>query len=244
MSQCKYCLKSYVWPPDLQRHLKLKHPTKDKMDASSFNQQQKQSTTSQQQQQQQQELYSNINSQQTESYIMQQKVNGTSTEQHHPKQQQQQQQQIFQFKHPFTANISGPTSCGKTFFVKLLLQNCLTKVSPPPERIIWLYKRWQPLYDVIKDTVLPTVEFIQGIPIDLEEDSFLNPQKRNILILDDLMSSAPRILESMNYLQKEVITETFQSSLSTKICSTIKIQPKEEIVNILFYLKIQLINNK
>lgn len=48
------------------------------------------------------------------------------------------------------------------------------------------------MYDVIKDTVLPTVEFIQRIPIDLEEDSFLNPQKRNILILDDLMSSASK----------------------------------------------------
>ena len=39
----------------------------------------------------------------------------------------------------FTVNISGPTACGKTYFVKLLLQNCLTKISLPPERIIWLY---------------------------------------------------------------------------------------------------------
>lgn len=44
----------------------------------------------------------------------------------------QQQQQIFQFKHPFTANVLGPTSYGKTYFVKLLLQNCVTKIAPPP----------------------------------------------------------------------------------------------------------------
>jgi hypothetical protein len=87
------------------------------------------------------------------------------------------------------SGLCPPTSCGKTYFVKLLLQNCLTKITPPPERIIWLYKRWQPLYDVIKDTVSRNVEFIKGIPMDLEEDSFLDPQTRNLLILDDLMSS-------------------------------------------------------
>ena len=104
--------------------------------------------------------------------------------------QQQQQQQSFVFRHPFTANVSGPTSCGKTYFVKLLLQHCMTKISPPPERIVWLYKRWQPLYDVIKETVYPKVDFIQGIPLDLDQDSFIHPSKRNLVILDDLMSTA------------------------------------------------------
>ena len=40
--------------------------------------------------------------------------------------------------------MSGPTSCGKTYFVKTLLQNCMAKISPPPQKIVWLYKRWQP----------------------------------------------------------------------------------------------------
>lgn len=57
----------------------------------------------------------------------------------------------FFFKHPFTATISGPTSCGKTHFCKVILQHCLTMIWPPPERILWLYKRWQPLYDVIQE---------------------------------------------------------------------------------------------
>jgi hypothetical protein len=54
------------------------------------------------------------------------------------------------------------------------------------------------LNDIIKDTVSPSVEFIKGIPMDLEEDSFLNPQTRNLLILDDMMSNTskdPRINE-------------------------------------------------
>ena len=42
----------------------------------------------------------------------------------------------------------------------------------------------------------PKVEFIQGIPVDLEHDSYFDPQLRNMIILDDLMSTAskdPRI---------------------------------------------------
>ncbi|XP_021369693.1 zinc finger homeobox protein 4-like [Mizuhopecten yessoensis] len=110
----------------------------------------------------------------------------------------QQQHRDFVFKHPFTANVSGPTSSGKTYFVKTMLQNCLTKITPAPQRIIWLYKRWQPLYDIIKASVYPSVEFIQGIPLDLDQDSFINPSVRNLVILDDLMSIAskdPRVNE-------------------------------------------------
>lgn len=164
MNQCKFCLISYVWPHDLQRHLKLKLPMKEKGHTTSSNQQQE--STMSIQQQQQQKLHITSNKQQQEgAYSTQQRIYETSQNQNQEKhlkqqQEQQQQQQKFQFTHPFTANVSGPTSCGKTYFVKLLLQNCLTKIDLPPERIIWLYKRWQHLYDVIKDTVSPSVEFI------------------------------------------------------------------------------------
>jgi hypothetical protein len=60
-------------------------------------------------------------------------------------------------------------------------------ISLCPERIVWLYKRWQPLYDDIRRTVHPHVEFIKGIPLDLEQDSFIQPGIRNLVILDDLM---------------------------------------------------------
>ncbi len=96
------------------------------------------------------------------------------------------------FQHPFTMCVSGPTSCGKTFWVKSLLQLNKSLISPPPDRILWLYRRWQPLYDVIKETVFPPVEFIQGIPQDIEEDQFLNPMQNNLIILDDLMSTSAR----------------------------------------------------
>lgn len=158
-----------------------------------------------------------------------------------PQQQQQQgmstqrQQNDFFFQHPFTANVSGPTCSGKTYFVKKLLQNCKTKIVPAPERILWLYKRWQHLYDIIKSTVYPPVEFIQGIPLDLEQDSFIDPRTRNLVILDDLMSTASkdsRVNELQMYLQKVAITETCQSWPLTKICIITKILLRDEIATI------------
>ena len=64
-----------------------------------------------------------------------------------------QQQQTMIFQHPFTMSVSGPTSCGKTTFVKKLLLNNL--IQPLPTRIIWLYRRWQPLYDDVKRAIYP-----------------------------------------------------------------------------------------
>jgi len=56
--------------------------------------------------------------------------------------------------------------------VKKLLQNHSSKIQPGIQRIVWLYKRWQPLYTIINRTVIPKVEFIKGIPIDLDENDF------------------------------------------------------------------------
>ena len=101
-----------------------------------------------------------------------------------------QQQQTMIFQHPFTMSVSGPTSCGKTTFVKKLLLNNL--IQPLPTRIIWLYRRWQPLYDDVKGAVYPPVEFIQGIPAKLGEDTFVSTLDNNVIVLDDLMSTASK----------------------------------------------------
>lgn len=93
------------------------------------------------------------------------------------------------FQHPFTMMISGPTACGKTTMVKDMLQNS-SKIEPGLQRIVWLYKRWQPMYTVIKRTVVPKVEFIQGIPSDLDDDDYFDPSINNLLILDDLFTEA------------------------------------------------------
>ena len=44
----------------------------------------------------------------------------------------------FVFKHPLTCMVSGPTFCGKTYFVNQLLQS--DKILPTLQRMIWLTK--------------------------------------------------------------------------------------------------------
>ena len=56
----------------------------------------------------------------------------------------------FYFKHPTTIQISGPTGCGKTFFVRRMLQERL--ILPFPTRIIWVYSEWQSDYDMVRET--------------------------------------------------------------------------------------------
>lgn len=85
-----------------------------------------------------------------------------------------------EFKHPFTMIVAGPTGCGKTVWVKSMLKF----ITPSPERIIWLYGQWQPLYEDLKEHV----EFIEGIPDDIGH--FLDVNKRNVIIIDDLMTEA------------------------------------------------------
>ncbi|XP_045201506.2 uncharacterized protein LOC123555043 [Mercenaria mercenaria] len=93
-------------------------------------------------------------------------------------------------QHPFTMMISGPTACGKTTFVKELLQNHIYRIKPGVQRIVWLYKRWQPMYGEIQSTVYPEVKFYQGIPSDINEDEYFDTKLNNLLILDDMMSEA------------------------------------------------------
>lgn len=103
--------KIICWPHDLQRHLKLKHPIKEKGYTTRSNQQQE--STMLTQQQQQQKLYITSNKQLQEgTHLTQQKIYDTSQNQYQETHLKQQQQN-FQFKHPFTVNVSGSTSCGK-----------------------------------------------------------------------------------------------------------------------------------
>ena len=81
--------------------------------------------------------------------------------------------------HPFTCIVSGPSGCGKSSLVKSILQHDV--IEPRPNNIVWLYAEDQPLYQSMKN-----VEFIQGIPEDLE--TRFQRRHNNVLILDDLMT--------------------------------------------------------
>lgn len=94
----------------------------------------------------------------------------------------------FKFQHPFSCIISGPSNSGKTFFVKMLLQNAERLISKNIENIVYIYDCWQPLYDELLK--LYDIKFIEGIPQSLNDDQLFPPHKTNFLILDDVMKDA------------------------------------------------------
>ena len=82
-------------------------------------------------------------------------------------------------QHPFTCIVSGPSGCGKSSLVKAIIHHEV--IEPRPDKILWLYAEDQPLYKTMKN-----VEFIQGIPEDLE--TRFQRRHNNVLVLDDLMT--------------------------------------------------------
>ena len=83
------------------------------------------------------------------------------------------------FKHPFTCIVAGPTGCGKSQFVARLLRTKESTITPVPDRVVFHYAEWQPLYERLENFV----EFRQGLP---DVDSF-DPRQKNLLVLDDAM---------------------------------------------------------
>ena len=91
-------------------------------------------------------------------------------------------------KHPFTCIIAGPTGSGKTYFVRRLLAHIEEMMKPIPDHIVWYYGEWQPIYATIRG-----VEFVEGLP----DIGALDPQKRHLVIIDDLMSETDERITSL-----------------------------------------------
>ncbi len=61
------------------------------------------------------------------------------------------------FLHPFNCILAAPTMGGKTFMITEILKYKDVLIEPPPNRIIFCYKSWQPSYEKIKK-VTPSIE--------------------------------------------------------------------------------------
>ena len=91
------------------------------------------------------------------------------------------------FQHPFSMMVTGPSQSGKTEWTRKLLLSPL--IQPPPERILWCFGQWQPLYEELQKRI-PYIEFVHGIPDHIQNPQFINAGTRNLIILDDLMTEA------------------------------------------------------
>ena len=109
--------------------------------------------------------------------------------------------QRFQLVHPFTCMVAGMTGSGKTVWVQSLLQQAQTVIDQPPERIIWCYSQWQNAYTQLL-MMIPTIEFVKGIPESLENDTYLDVNIHNLIVIDDHMIEAGKDNRIVNQFTK------------------------------------------
>lgn len=94
-----------------------------------------------------------------------------------------------ELKHPFSILTSGGSGAGKSTFSKLILKhNKNDVIAPSPETIMWCYTKKKP--DLLKEllSIDPKIEYIQGIPNDIE--TMFARSINNMIILDDLVDEA------------------------------------------------------
>jgi hypothetical protein len=99
-------------------------------------------------------------------------------------------------KSPSIITLVGATSSGKTTFVYKLLSE-LDLFDHLPEKILYCYSCYQPLYNKIDENV-QNVSFYDGLPTEEDIRKFGSDSGHKIIILDDLMSkvtSSPVILD-------------------------------------------------
>ena len=93
-----------------------------------------------------------------------------------------------QLRHPFSMMICGGRGAGKSFFTKNLIKYRNSIVNKKIQRIVWCYGKHQPQLLAELKSYFPNIEYIHGLPSDLDE--MFDITKTNLLVLDDLMDQA------------------------------------------------------
>jgi len=99
--------------------------------------------------------------------------------------------------------VSGTTMSGKSFWTFRLLREKEAMFSSPPEKVLYCYGIYQPLFEKIEQE-LPFVTFHEGLPSEdtLKEHSSSN--SCNLVILDDLMDGVTTSAEMESLFVKGV----------------------------------------
>ena len=90
-------------------------------------------------------------------------------------------------KENFKLFISGPSRCGKTFFVADLLQNIQTFAKQPPSQVIYIYKVWQSKFDEMKSVVHIFIQDEKNIIDKIKEYATGAPV---LVVFDDMINSS------------------------------------------------------
>lgn len=90
---------------------------------------------------------------------------------------------------PFTCIVGGSPMSGKTTFVQQLLQSRHNLIDHEFDYLVWFYGQTTSLIQALQSQSLgiPT-KVVHQLPSDFNE--FINPEKRGLIVIDDLMQSA------------------------------------------------------
>ena len=89
-------------------------------------------------------------------------------------------------KENFKLFISGPSRCGKTFFVAELLENINTFAKVPPATVFYVYKVWQTKFDEMKSLIDEFIQDNENVVNHIQEKVAGQPI---LIIFDDLINS-------------------------------------------------------
>lgn len=88
---------------------------------------------------------------------------------------------IVPFHTPTTFLLAGPSQCGKSTWIRQLIESKDVMFTQPPKKVIYAYSAWQPMFEEMKG-----VEFLKGLPTYEEMESWSDL----LLVLDDVMQAA------------------------------------------------------
>ena len=89
-------------------------------------------------------------------------------------------------KENFKLFISGPSRCGKTFFVSDLIENLDILAKQPPSTVVYIYKVWQTKFDEMQSIVNRFIEDTGNVINQIKE---LAVGQSICVVFDDLLNS-------------------------------------------------------
>ena len=102
---------------------------------------------------------------------------------------------MISFSHATTILMAGPIQACKTFVFKLILEHQL--IQPAASRVSYVFGEraadlghLKPLY--------PSIEYVQGMQNFLDIQPTMEPDERTIVVLDDQMAEAGKLVEISN----------------------------------------------
>jgi len=103
---------------------------------------------------------------------------------------------LLPFHSPTTILLSGATMSGKTTLTYEILKHAKGMFEIPPQKIVYAYGEYQPLYNEMEKTI-PELVLHQNLPSKEDIDSWSTGSNHTILILDDLLNQVTQNQDSV-----------------------------------------------